>query len=845
MIAKLCLLLCSAVLAASAAEPPAPRNQLPSHTILWDHPETVELKSGKETLWSKLPRKTLSFTLSAIPNGKTALLRFTAIRLSPDPARKGHRYAPAFLLNGKELGLLTDSGESRLVNRGLYVPNAWSRGYKKRMYYFETQHFTALLVPQALNDGKTAPWEYILDISDCVKPGENTLELIHDGNPADGPTSIPVSGLQVLAADSAELQKVRTKPPRVRTAEEKADFLLAKVKPGHPLKAVRKEPDPAKRLARTADYFRTRSPRVRTIAGEITKRGRKLSPVMKKRVDDAVENRIATYLKGYPVEQYGDKVDYLTNRSHDRNADWIAQHNRLGIIRALAEAWRMTGNDTYAKAAVRHLDHWCDVAERNYAPGALPIWNLLNSGVRGRNLSGTIDLLLDYPELKPESLITWLYLLYLHGDYLQNSGRTPSNWGITEAEGLVCAGLYFPELAEADEWSRTGLRQQNRSFSRHLLPDGMDRELNWGYFYYITILGHWDPSWLVRLNNRTDLNSEMIPTEKFEHLYEVLANFLHPDFRNVSWGDAGDEPAVNKMRLASARFPKNEFFRYIATGRKAGKAPETLCHHLPNAGFYSVRSGWDADAVHLLVKNGPDGGWHNHNDNLTFELFAYGRNLTPDTGNFTYNFLRGRAWYLRTEQHQTLTLDSRNSAFAPKHIGMEHSPQFTAIQLENQSYPDLKHRRAFAFIDGKYLLVFDDAIGSATGETALHFQTAPGADVELNSKALSCRTLFPEGANLLITMLPQDGVTLTKSTGKKANSGIQVDRPALQFAKRKPDGQTLSFVTALIPYRGATPPEVSLKALPGQRIELRVGAQTYRLLRDPERAILKLIPHQP
>ena len=77
-------------------------------------------------------------------------------------------------------------------------------------------------------------------------------------------------------------------------------------------------------------------------------------------------------------------------------------------------------------------------------------------------------------------------------------------------------------------------------------------------------------------------------------------------------------------------------------------------------------------------------------------------------GNF-YNFLRGRSWYLRTEQHQTLTLDGKNSTFAPKNLGSEHSPRFTALQLENRSYPNLTHRRSFALLDGTYLLVFDEA----------------------------------------------------------------------------------------------------------------------------------------
>lgn len=254
------------------------REKLSSCETLWKLNRTVELKAASETLWNKLPRETVKFSVPKIPDGKTPLLRFTAIRLTKDPARKGHRYAPAFLLNGKELGLLTDSGKARLVNRPLYLPNSWTRGYHKRMYNFETQHYTALLLPQALNDGKTPPWEYVLDVSDALRQGENTLEIIHDGNPADGPTTIPVAGLSILAAPSAALDQIRTKPPKVLSAVEKADFLLSKAKAGHPLKALQKISDPQERLRRTAEYFRTRTPRVQTVGGVMTRRGTPLSP---------------------------------------------------------------------------------------------------------------------------------------------------------------------------------------------------------------------------------------------------------------------------------------------------------------------------------------------------------------------------------------------------------------------------------------------------------------------------------------------------------------------------------------------------------------------------------------
>ena len=67
------------------------REKLSSCETLWKLNRTVELKAASETLWNKLPRETVKFSVPKIPDGKTPLLRFTAIRLTKDPARKGRR----------------------------------------------------------------------------------------------------------------------------------------------------------------------------------------------------------------------------------------------------------------------------------------------------------------------------------------------------------------------------------------------------------------------------------------------------------------------------------------------------------------------------------------------------------------------------------------------------------------------------------------------------------------------------------------------------------------------------------------------------------------------------------
>jgi heparan-sulfate lyase len=48
------------------------------------------------------------------------------------------------------------------------------------------------------------------------------------------------------------------------------------------------------------------------------------------------------------------------------------------------------------------------------------------------------------------------------------------------------------------------------------------------------------------------------------------------------------------------------------------------------------------------------------------------------------------------------------------------------LVVENQSYENLAHRRSVFFVDKRYFVIVDEAIGNATGDIDIHFQLAPG-----------------------------------------------------------------------------------------------------------------------
>jgi heparan-sulfate lyase len=174
-----------------------------------------------------------------------------------------------------------------------------------------------------------------------------------------------------------------------------------------------------------------------------------------------------------------------------------------------------------------------------------------------------------------------------------------------------------------------------------------------------------------------------------------------------------------------------------------------------------MRSGWDEDAVCLVLKCGPDGGGHSQPDNGTFDLYAGGRNLMPDAGSYIYSGNpEGRAWFRQTKVHQTLTLDGKNSKYDPRQLLWQPGDSLDILVVENESYENLTHRRAVFFVDKRYFVIVDEAFGSATGDVAIHFQLAPGGgDAVFNRVNNSAQTGFNEWLERIRSNSTPTGIT--------------------------------------------------------------------------------------
>jgi len=601
-----------------------------------------------------------------------------------------------------------------------------------------------------------------------------------------------------------------------------------------PVQEALRAGDPTEASQRLLAWYRRRSvPQLDSVFAP------QADPSAAPRADRLLDQHLFDMGFGYPPQRYGDDIDWRTNPVGD--IEWVAAVQRFAWQDDLLAASLASRHPKYPAGWVRLTSDWM----RKHFPVDPQRfeWLDIQAGLRGIRWCIAFEAFRRSPAIDGPFLLAFLAAVHAHARKSYRFAlRRAHNKAVIEAVGLLYLAVVFTEFREASQWRARALELLSSTVDIQVTPEGVQREWTPSYHMLVAALLV-EAMWLLKLNG---YRLPRCLRRHVDRLCDVWVAMTAPDGSPPLFGDTqGVRPArlspatpARAIQRAALMFQRPDWASF-AEGRLARLRMPSRA--FPKSGLYFLRTGWQPEDVFLALHCSPPAiSGHDQPDNGTFELYAYGRWLMPDSGSYSYPNTPSapeREWFRRTAVHQTLTLNQANSQNRPRHLLWADTPGLQCVAFENESYPGLVHRRTvFFLLEGPLFVLLDEALGLRPGLLELHFQFTPGP-FQLDDRNLAAFTDFPDGANVLLCWPRQVPVTLHPEPGQYSERLNQkVARPAIAVRHRDPPPAW--FLTLLVPYKGRRPAaavraEGNLSA--GQSrviIEVQVGERHWRAGRD-------------
>ncbi|MCB9516490.1 MAG: alginate lyase family protein [Candidatus Latescibacteria bacterium] len=332
------------------------------------------------------------------------------------------------------------------------------------------------------------------------------------------------------------------------------------------------------------------------------------------------------------------------------DSNWLFQYHSFRWSLPLLQAWQETGNEAYLDRLLFLMQDYAD--DKLASTGPLDMtWYDMSASLRTEHWLAVWLALIDGGRMEPQLMHRFLIWFWLHGDRLAHDVHYHwyNNHGTLHNRALLVLSFILPQFLDGEEWRDLALGRTEDQILQLLSADGVENEQAPAYhFFMMEVIGSVQS---ILESAGTTLGSEALT--RLQGMPGFGAQILTPGLTLPMLGDTPRSIALGAYAGLS-----DELDFALSSG-DAGVAPTRRYTLYPETGTSIFRSGWGVDRsyaleTHAVFDVGPRGGWHGHDDALTFCLGAYGRPLVTDSGFYTYNDDAWRAFFTSPAAHNVL-----------------------------------------------------------------------------------------------------------------------------------------------------------------------------------------------
>jgi hypothetical protein len=312
-----------------------------------------------------------------------------------------------------------------------------------------------------------------------------------------------------------------------------------------------------------------------------------------------------------------------------------------------------------------------------------------------------------------------------HGKFLNDDDNyAVNNHGTMMNKSLYIISKYLNDDNSVDYRNKSIKRLKNelkRNFSDKMVY--LENSITY-HLFTLDLLYTIEKSILNPYGDSISLNQSDI-----EESIDFLIQCSKP---NLDFPMLGDSIKNSLMKNYSFSSSENcyEPLEWLSTSGEYGIEPEKKFMVYPTEGYAFHRNSWNPADINEITYTSFKSGFplkhHKHADDLSFTLFANGKDIFVDSGTYTYEDGDYRKFFISSLAHNTVVVDDetysleRNNEFTGI---IEHGEEkyYSYVVGKNDMYLGVNITRSLYFLKSGELIIVDDIQGDDIHEYSQYY----------------------------------------------------------------------------------------------------------------------------